>query len=875
MALVTRLRPAAAQSLGELWTPPTNLSQSGAASDPVIVQGPRGTLQVIWWDDFDGLTTAVYNGASWSDPVIAPIVMTGEEGAYWIIWEQKPSIIADDDGIVHALWQDKGSEYRPEIKRILHSELRLGTSSWSAPDVPANAVLTFATAVDPGDGVLLVYIRNEQTSQLPAGVYYRRLDGQDTADLLYETRYFRGVQPDEVYMDITVTDDGDFFVVWDDPREERSLYVVSRDGGRSWTNVQGVEDPDGRAVRLRFLPGPNGELLRVWQDPDATCAIYQQVSIDGGRTWSERQRILEDLRVCPDELKTLRTSDGSVFLVGGTGSNTLYLAAWGRTSESGESYQPAGAWSRVQTIAFSFEDLSVGRRVTLDKLRVVMSSDDRLSVTGFGQDGEVWFTQGMLNAVEWAFADPSPWSSPINVSQGEMLPDVPAVAADREGRVHLVWSALSEDGIPSTVLYYSRSDDSQALTQSEVGWTRPAEILSSAGVAHQPAIVTVGDRIHTVWSGGESGQIYYSRAYVRDAYVSGGWSAPVALLAGGMTGSSPQIAADLRGGLHVVYAVPVNTGRGLYYVYSEDGGVTWSEPAIIFDAAAADWASVDHPALAVDGRRGLHVAWVRSALLGKGLPSGIVYSHTTGDVATGEVLSWSKPYELAPAGNDWPVLVTTYTGQIHALWHEVTGAMGWYHRWSGDAGMTWSLRARVSGLDGVPGPLQMAADGTGAVHLVGLGKDDAAHPALLHIVWQGGEWGELERTEMPVGFRNGEGTSLTIEPLLGQLYTAIRGSLLNSEGTSQDDIFALQRLIPAVAALPEPAFTPPPTATPTPGPTPVPTPTPRPTVNSVAPAVSPPTVGVGPLTLPLVAIGGILAAAAVVLGAVAVKGRRR
>jgi hypothetical protein len=50
-------------------------------------------------------------------------------------------------------------------------------------------------------------------------------------------------------------------------------------------------------------------------------------------------------------------------------------------------------------------------------------------------------------------------------------------------------------------------------------------------------------------------------------------------------GSWPGILADPRGdALHVIYAVPYNEGRGIYYVRSNDGGATWLAPAVVFDA---------------------------------------------------------------------------------------------------------------------------------------------------------------------------------------------------------------------------------------------------------------------------------------------------
>jgi len=320
----------------------------------------------------------------------------------------------------------------------------------------------------------------------------------------------------------------------------------------------------------------------------------------------------------------------------------------------------------------------------------------------------------------------------------------------------------------------------------------------------------------------------------------------------------------------VVYAVPLNEGRGLYYTRSDDAGETWSPPQLILDAAARGWAQIGRPTFAVDAQRTLHVAWMRQTLPITGLPEEILYIRS-GD----EGKTWSEPVSIATGAADWPQLATTYTGEVHILWQEVTGAKGWYHRWSENNGIDWSMRARMRGIEGIDGPVRAAVDGLGDVHLAALGYDDAQQPALLYTVWRDQRWSDVETLRMAQGFVGEPGVAVALQPLLGQLSVVFRGDLTNTEGALQMDIFATQREVAAVAALPTPAFTPPPTATPIPTATPLPTPTPRPTVNVEAPPAGQQTVAVGPVTLPVYAIGGILGAGVLVALAILLMGRRR
>lgn len=68
--------PAFAQTPANLWSVLVNLSGSGAASQPVAFAAPDGTLQAFWWDRFDGLTTVVGSGETWSAPLQAQIYIS-------------------------------------------------------------------------------------------------------------------------------------------------------------------------------------------------------------------------------------------------------------------------------------------------------------------------------------------------------------------------------------------------------------------------------------------------------------------------------------------------------------------------------------------------------------------------------------------------------------------------------------------------------------------------------------------------------------------------------------------------------------------------------------------------------------------------------
>jgi hypothetical protein len=832
-----------------------------------VVAGPDGTLQVFWWDQLDGLTTARWDGEVWSAAVASPIRIYQQVGEALtsVPIEVMPTLTADADGRAHAFWlgePDRVTGARP----LMHSRLAIGGTTWSAPAAVTQSALVWHLEADPTGTLHLAYVRPQHSAASPAGVYYTRsVDGGVTwsvLQVLYSSMYFRLLSPEEAHVHVAAGGEEQVYVTWDDPRLETAFCALSTDGGLTWEEPWAVGDPEEGAKRAHVVVGQEGRALLLWEAirAAAPCSFYQQYADDGGPP----QRILEELARCPEEVGFLRAATGQVLLVTSDSGGDLTLAA-----RNGAAAQ----WSEPKLLGFSFEDPELDRQVYLVSLRATLAGE-ALAVVGQGQDGDVWFLESQVNALEWAFAPPSPWSESVELSQSEGLPGLPAVATDAEGRVHVLWSEATGEGLPGEGLQYAG--------YSGARWTQPAEVLRSPeGKAEQPALVAVGDRVHAVWSGGRNGEILYSRTYVRDAYAPSGWSETQPLPAPGDVGSEPVIVADLTGTLHVVYAVPLNEGRGIYYTQSDDGGETWSEAQVIFDAAAAGWAMVDHPSLAVDEQGTLHVAWVRAPLPGSGLPEGVYYARSgaggealrlrTPRPRSGQALrqdsgqAWSEPVQVADGAYDWPRVAATPTGQVHLLWGEAQGGFGWTHQWSVDGGAGWTRPERAGRFLGVPGPVELVADGAGTLHLVGVGEDDAGEPALLYTTWADERWGELETFRLAPGTGGEPGVAVALRSALGRLDVTFRGEAEGEESEAQVDVFYASRPVPEVEVTPVPAFTPQPTTAPTPGSAPAPTPTPRPAVNPVAPSSAPPSLSLGPVNLPLVSLGGLFLVALVVV----------
>jgi len=808
-----------AQSEGDVWGTPVNLSRSGAAEQPRVVAAPDGTLQVFWWDRFDGLMTALFDGETWSRPLPAPILVTEdvenprpdqEATVTSQAVGELPAILTDGSDWVHALWLGRVDK-ETGMQALMHSQMPIGLTSWSEPEAVAESAVAFDVASEGSGRLTLAYVRTRHTEAEPAGVYVTQNRGAGrrwgAASLAHDTIYFRLLNAEEAY--VRVADDGDatIHVVWEDPRLEEALYARSIDGGVTWTEPTSLGDPDQQPVRPRVLALPNGGALRLWEaSAMGGCVLYQQQLADAQLdTWSDPELVFQGASRCPEAERFWLRND-ALFWLWGEGSRALTLAAWDADQKR---------WSEPRAFDFLFEDPETGRLMGLGVLHAALAGRS-LAVVGYDSaSGEVWATRGEVDALEWAFAPPPPWSQPVQLSRAGAQAGWADVALDADGGVHVTWSEREAEGEPGTAVLYAYLDASTGR------WSHPLEVARGASgeeLARQPALVVDGrGLVHLVWSSGDLGQILYSRARIDQAASAGAWSPLETLSDPGMTGSWPRIGMDGAGRLYVVYAVPLNEGRGVYLVRSEDGGLSWSEPGLLFDALAAGWAMVDYPALAVAHDGTLHVAWVRAALPDTGPPHGIYYARVDAGMGAsasdlGEGRISTEPRPLAGAGHHWPRLALAgdalhliYTEAAGSVWHRPYGMNG------GTGGGGWGTARQVTGLTQVGGSVGLAVDGGGTLHLVGAAASD---DTLLYTTWNGERWSRAEAFALGPHVEVGLGSAAATLDQGGQLAVALRVAVADEEEATVPAFYYVARVIPTVDVPAPPAAVSLPTATP-------------------------------------------------------------
>lgn len=793
---------AQAQSGEEEWSPPINLSNSGSASSPSVVIDSEGIFHVIWKDLYAGYVHTGGDGTQWSSPL--PVNFPFD--AY------NPIFVATPNGFVHAFWID--AEDMLFTSRVAAADFT-NSGSWTPAQQLSDSALDVDAVVDHLGNIHLVFARALEAADQPAGVYYLQLRPEllswPAPALLYQSPYFRSLTSESANVKIATSGENgasSVYVAWDNPSRERVFEIQSLDTGTSWNEsveiaapVDGVQGTGPSGITV----GVNGEdVLLIWQTgaTGPSCSQYYQWSFDGGLNWQERERMLVDLPGCPDSNQILR-GNGYVYLLT-TFLDQAYLLAWdGKQWSNPQQQAPLGNFTDPETL--KSVNFSCRQPVIFQEKLYVVGCDD-------GEGEDIWImNRGLAQVKQW-FSEAPVWILPSTIMLGNGLSRSPTMVADNQDRIHVLWSqSLESQTLDRGIqIYYARLEEGR--------WSVPEPVLvSPVGVAEQPAAaITPDGELYVVWSGGQSGEIYFSKVDADRAGVSSAWSTPKALPALDAAGSSPDIMVDRKGVIFVVYAIPLNENRGVYLTRSQDKGETWSEVVKVFDAAAAGWAMVDNPSLTSTTNDHLHILWTRYSLPTGVGPLGLFYSRS--DDGGNQ---WSQPDIVVDKPVFWSQIVGVGQGTVHRLWQEISSTqMTMWHEQSTDSGVTWRRVAPVSIFGESFGQLALVPDPSGRLYLLQTIRRGPTSYALQHWVWDGERWVTNQGLDLKQISIDADSQLSAVIASDGRLSAVFSGSIVNpSSGQAQHGLFFTSRLLedvtlPVLPVVQEtPASNPAPTAT--------------------------------------------------------------
>lgn len=325
---------------------------------------------------------------------------------------------------------------------------------------------------------------------------------------------------------------------------------------------------------------------------------------------------------------------------------------------------------------------------------------------------------------------PEGWSQPVPLEKSNGWNHFSSITASSDGIVHAFWqsdpSKLSgpDPGDPGADnLWYSQ------IKEGVVG--KPENILvpPPRGSFQQSihARIDQQNRIHLfLWY--RPPCLQHSIARREYALSPQEWMGNSTCI--GETTFGFGVTQDDIGQIHLAYATPA--GRLNYARFSPDTN-RWSPPITAF--FGKEDVALHQTRIAVDSRGKIHVIWVESEAPNWYPPNGVFYvkSIDGGD-------TWTAPERLSPVGHSEPEIVAIGNDQIHVAWNGSVRQSNRYHRFSADAGRTWSALHTFKVRGGFLGQPALAVDSAKVLHAI-LSSDDG----LYYANWSEPRgWSEME-----------------------------------------------------------------------------------------------------------------------------------
>lgn len=328
---------------------------------------------------------------------------------------------------------------------------------------------------------------------------------------------------------------------------------------------------------------------------------------------------------------------------------------------------------------------------------------------------------------------PQTWLPQQTIPDYHPMTNPPLMIADQNRTVHAFssqWFVEKDEPLRAIVYNY--------WTMNE-GWSAPIDIILSpnkrdarvTGVYLEPETGT----LHLTFWGGDStdANIYYSKALLADAGRATAWSTPIVV---GENAGDPELAAvtgDESGNLAIIFSGR-RQGNGLYTIYSDDGGETWSNPDPSFLTFSENFPVILDLAPGASGI--FHAVWDVRDTGGNGRQ--INYANL--DI---QERQWSKPKVLAEEKTGYGVLypaVIEHDGEIFVAYSGIT------MRRSSDGGDSWTDPINPFIHTGVNGVVAFVIDNSQVLHFLWAQRITGSPDihGTWHSIWQDGRWSTPE-----------------------------------------------------------------------------------------------------------------------------------
>ena len=317
------------------------------------------------------------------------------------------------------------------------------------------------------------------------------------------------------------------------------------------------------------------------------------------------------------------------------------------------------------------------------------------------------------------------WSEPYRLSSAAGKSSEGYLVADQYGYVHCFWVETLFDN-QHRIIKYARFDGTT--------WTKPNDIyMTDVGITNVSPFVDQSGTLYIAWAEGLIGPAYYTYAPADNAFSANSWAKPLKI---DVPARSLYLRIDSKGVFHILY-IDQTEHAGVYYIRSEDKGITWSDP-VWLDPDILSNHIPDSLSFELDENDGLHAVWFYGTREENDRPDWVRYIHSLDGGHT-----WSTPFTIDQYNEATDHNLTTASpkmivqGQtVHVIWAAGSLPYRW-HRYSTDAGQTWSEPVQIFGelhgqaFDG------LAVDAAGRVHFFG----QIRYPmGIYHAFWDQTGW---------------------------------------------------------------------------------------------------------------------------------------
>jgi len=352
-----------------------------------------------------------------------------------------------------------------------------------------------------------------------------------------------------------------------------------------------------------------------------------------------------------------------------------------------------------------------------------------------------------------ALAQAGAWSEPVLLSTKTHLPWFPDIAVDSDTRIHVVYDTRDIPvgggrvlpGVMYTVCRDGAWSEPNELILGDTGNIfRPALTVDHLGRAH------VTRSKGGVWYHQASADAAYSAGEWYRHVLDGGvaYMSDVAVDSKGTIHVAYETWVSLEEPITRTLGTDVIGLADVFYRRSDNGGRTWTVPLNLSRTPRVGSYRVQ---LKIDARDVIHVTWDegwdRWALYGEPREGIYIYSMDGGQ-SWSEPVVFSQPENT----NAQTAAASDNQGGVLVMWR-TTSLDNLFYAWSTDRGQTMSPPEEIPGLytrsyDNTSfDAYDMATDSAGHIHLVAVGhsrlpevRGERIPLGVYHLVWDGASW---------------------------------------------------------------------------------------------------------------------------------------